>query len=100
MASLLPQLILVFCGGGGGSTTTTAEWGWQAEILAFSLSDVEGKALASAAAEQDSTSAFQPASFTAQTSWDLGHTAEEFCGEIGGEKSSRSCFVRELGGGA
>lgn len=66
----------------------------------LSLSDVEGKALASAAAEQDSTSAFQPASFTAQTSWDLGHTAEEFCGEIGGEKSSRSCFVRELGGGA
>lgn len=27
-------------GGGGGSTTTTAEWGWQAEILAFSLSQM------------------------------------------------------------
>lgn len=46
--------------GGGGSTTTTAEWSWQAEILAFYLSQM-GKerefsemALASAAAEQDS----------------------------------------------
>ena len=56
--------------------------------------------MALASADQDSTRAFQLGTVTAQNSWDLGHTLEEFCGETGEEKNMRGCFVTEVDGAA